>query len=259
MAQTELESVIGLCKMVQSGQIEPFDVDFDYIMGVIRKYYPKIQSIEDFCLDATALKEVSNVLEKQSDWIAHQSTTLWKDPFMLNQQLMKMDISAIADSFLKSWHPILENEQISAQTLANSLGYWGGLIPFDERWQDPEVTIRDTEYASVQEAYDLGLLLKEGFSETIEKFWLELGEKAGQGGSIDYWDWIIADTYAETVLRAYLTMFLVSYGYANITHNRLIEETMIVHHVEPREDPGTDKISIPVMIDYEEWKLWRKE
>jgi len=37
MAQTELESVIGLCKMVQSGQIEPFDVDFDYIMGVIRR------------------------------------------------------------------------------------------------------------------------------------------------------------------------------------------------------------------------------
>jgi len=253
MAQTELESVIGLCKMVQSGQIEPFDVDFDYIMGVIRKYYPKIKSIEDFCLDATAIKEVSNVLERQSDWIAHQSTTLWKDPFMLNQQLMKMDISAIADSFLKSWHPILENEQISAQTLANSL------IPFDERWQDPEVTIRDTEYTSVQEAYNLGLLLEVGFSETIEKFWLELGEKAGQGGSIDYWDWIIADTYAETVLRAYLTMFLVSYGYANITHDRLIEETMIVHYIELREDPGTDKISIPVMIDYEEWRLWRKE
>ena len=259
MTQSELESVIGLCRMVQSGQIEPFDVDFDYIIGVIRKHYPKIKNIDDFCLDATALKEVSNLLEKQNDWITHQSTTLWKDPFMLNQQLMNMDISAIADAFLKSWHPVIENEQISAQTLANSLGYWGGLIPFDERWQEPEVAVRETEFASIQDAHNLGLIMSEGFAETIEKYWKELGESAGQDGSIDYWDWIIADTYEETVLRAYITVFLVSYGYANITHNRLIEETLISHYSEPREDPGKDKISIPMLIDYEEWKLWRKE
>jgi len=31
---SELESVINLCKMVQTGKIEPFDIDFDYVVTV---------------------------------------------------------------------------------------------------------------------------------------------------------------------------------------------------------------------------------
>ncbi|MBN2335446.1 hypothetical protein JXL21_07770 [Candidatus Bathyarchaeota archaeon] len=255
---SELESVINLCRMVQSGRIEPFDIDFDYVMGVIRKHYPGIKDVRDFCVDAEALKELSNVLEKQNRWIAHKSSTLYKDPFMLSQSLMRMDIGAIADAFLKSWHPILEMEQISARTLAESLSYWGGLIPFDERWQDIDVEARETGTASRQEAYDLGLIPEEGFAELLESFWRELGEKVGVGGVIDYWDWIGADTYRDTVYRAYVTVFMVSYGYANVSHDRLLEETKIIHNPVPRPDPGQMKMSLPMMVDYEEWKLWRQ-
>ena len=173
---SELESVIELCRMVQSGKIEPFDVDFDYIISVIKKYYPGIKDLEGLCLDARALKEISNVLESQNNWIAHQSTTLYKDPFMLNQSLMRMDIGALADAFLKSWHPVLEMEQMSSMTLAGSLSYWGGLIPIDERWSDEDVTPRETEYASMEEAARLGLIPEEGFIDIIEGFWRELGE-----------------------------------------------------------------------------------
>jgi len=131
---SELESVIDLCRMVQSGKIEPFDIDFDYVISVIQKHYPKIKNVRDFCLDAEALKELSSVLERQNQWIEHKSTTLYKDPFMLSQSLMSLDIGAIADIFLKSWHPLVEMEQMSAATLAESLSYWGDLIPIDERW-----------------------------------------------------------------------------------------------------------------------------
>ncbi|MBE0634288.1 hypothetical protein IH574_06920, partial [Candidatus Bathyarchaeota archaeon] len=210
---SELESVINLCKMVQSGKIEPFDIDFDYVMSIIKKHYPKIKDFKNFCLDAEALKELSLVLERQNQWIEHKSTTLYKDPFMLSQSLMTLDIGSIADIFLKSWHPLVEMEQMSARTLAESLSYWGELIPFAERWQDNIVEERETGTATRDEARLLGIIPDEGFTEIIEAFWSELGERVGPGGRIDYWDWIGADTYEKTVYRAYLTVFMVGYGY----------------------------------------------
>jgi hypothetical protein len=199
------------------------------------------------------------VLERQNQWIEHQSTTLYKDPFMLNQSLMAMDIGAIANAFLRSWHPLMEMEQISTKTLAGSLSYWGGLIPFDERWQDGLVEERDTEYATMDEAIELGFIPGEGFTSIIENFWNELGERIGPGGIIDYWEWIGAETYEATVYRAYLTVFMVGYGYANAHWDRLMEDNKIIHNVEPRPDPGQQKMSLPIMVDYEEWKLWRNE
>jgi hypothetical protein len=110
----------------------------------------------------------------------------------------------------------------------------------------------------MEEARALGYLPEEGFAEIIENFWRELEARVGKGGRISYWDWIGADTYEETVKRAYLTVFLVSYGYANIKADRLEETVEIIHNLEPHPDPGQSKISIPTMVDYEEWKLWRK-
>ena len=244
--------------MVQAGSIEPFDIDFDYVIGVIKKHYPEIKSIEDFCLDANAIKELTSVLERQNEWISYQSSTLYKDPFMLNQQLLKMDIGTIADVFLKSWHPLIEMEQISARTLAESMGYWGDLLPITERWNEPDLEPKDTEFASITEAQQLGLIPEEGFADTIEDFWRELEEKVGKGGEIDYWDWIGADTYEETIRRAYLTVFMVSYGYANLEWNRLLEETILVHNEELNLDRSSEKISLPVMVDFEEWNLWHQ-
>jgi hypothetical protein len=245
--------------MVQSGKIEPFDIDFDYVINIIRKHYPNIKNVKDFCLDAEALKELSKVLERQNKWIEHKSTTLYKDPFMLSQSLMILDIGAIADIFLRTWHPILEMEQISTRTLSESMNYWGGLIPFSERWRDSVVTERETEVTSMDDVRQLGLLQDEGFSEIIKVLWLELGERVGPGGRIEYWDWIGKDTYEDTIYRAYLTVFMVSYGYANAVWDQLMEEYTIIHNLEPRLDPGQAKISLPVMVDYEEWKLWRNE
>jgi hypothetical protein len=242
--------------MVQSGSIEPFDLDFDYVMSVIKKHYQNIKSIEDFCIDANAIKELSLVLERQNEWIAHQTSTLYKDPFMLNQQLMKMDIGAIANTFLKSWHPLIEMEQISARTLAESMGYWGNLIPVDERWIESDADPIDTQFASLEDALSLGLISEEGFAEIIKYFWHELGEKVGVGGKIDYWDWIGADTYEETINRAYLTVFLVGEGYAKVEWDRLLEETFIVHNKELKPDRDGDQISLPVLVDYKEWEKW---
>ncbi len=255
----ELEGVISLCRAVQAGSVEPFSVDIDYMLEVIRRYYPETDNIKDFCTDAAAIKGLSEVLESQNRWIQHQSTTLYKDPFLLNQQVMKMDISAIADSFLKSWHPMVQMEQLSAKTLAGSLGYWTDLIPLAERWKESNAQMVDAGTATMEEAKALGYIPEEGFVDVIEGFWRELEARVGKGGKIGYWNWVGADTYEETVKRAYLTVFLVGYGYADIKVDRLEETVEIIHNPEPRPEPGQAKVSIPTLIDYEEWKQWRKE
>jgi len=139
------------------------------------------------------------VLVSQNTWIQHQSTTLYKDPFLLNQQILKMDISAIADSFLRSWHPMVQMEQLSAKTLAGSLGYWTDLIPLAERWKESNVDLVDAGTATIDEARALWYLPNEGFAEIIEGFWRELDARVGRGGRIDYWSWIGSDRYEETV------------------------------------------------------------
>jgi len=255
----ELEGVINLCKAVQAGSVEPFAVDIDYMLEVIRDYYPEIQSFNEFCKDAEAIKGLSNVLMSQNEWIQHQTSTLYKDPFMLNQQLMKIDISAIADSFLKSWHPLVQMEQISAKTLAGSIGYWSDLIPLTQRYQDPKLQLIDAGTATLDEAKELGLLPEEGFADMLERFWHELENRVGKGGKIAYWEWISAKSYRDTVVRSYLTVFMVSYGYANVEVDRFGENIMITHNVVPLLDTSQAKISIPILVDYEEWERWRKE
>ena len=254
----ELDGVINLCRAVQAGSVEPFAVDIDYMLEVIRRYYPETTSLQDFCTDAAAIKGLSNVLQSQNDWIQHQSTTLYKDPFLLNQQIHRMDISAIADSFLRSWHSTVQMEQLSASTLAGSLGYWTDLIPLAERWKISNLQLIEAGTATMDEARALGYLPEEGFVDVIESFWRVLEERVGRGGLIAYWDWIGANTYEETVKRSYLTVFLVSYGYANIESDRFGEKVEIIHNPEPRPEPGQAKVSIPTLVDYEEWKTWRK-
>jgi hypothetical protein len=169
-----------------------------------------------------------------------------------------MDISALADFFLRSWHPMVQMEQLSASTLAGSLGYWTDLIPLAERWKEQNLQLVEAGTATMDEARALGYLPEEGFVDIIESFWKELEMRVSKGGRIAYWDWIGTEIYEETVKRSFLTVFLVSYGYANIESDRFGERVEIIHNPEPRPEPGQAKISIPTLVDYEEWKIWRK-
>jgi hypothetical protein len=100
------------------------------------------------------------------------------------------------------------------------------------------------------------------FSEELENYWRELKEKVkekGHDGKILYWDFVGAETYEETVQRAFLASFLITYGYATLEIHPLEEEIFIKPFETPIAKIGTQQsISIPIAVTYENWQKWKR-
>jgi hypothetical protein len=81
----------------------------------------------------------------------------------------------------------------------------------------------------------------------------------GVDGKVAYWDFIGADTYEETVQRAFLTSFLVTYGYATLEIDRLEETALIIPYEEPRSQALTvQSTSVPIAVSCEDWQKWKR-
>ena len=106
------------------------------------------------------------------------------------------------------------------------------------------------------------MLSDKEFSEELDVYWEELKTcvaSKGSDGKILYWDFIGADTYEETVQRAFLTSFLVTYGYATLEIDRLEETVFIVPYEKPRTELLTQQsTSVPIAISCEDWQKWKR-
>ena len=100
------------------------------------------------------------------------------------------------------------------------------------------------------------------FSEELENFWQELKkmvEEKKENGKIRYWDFVGAETYEETVHRAFMTSFLVTYGYATLEIHPLEEEKFIKPHERIVTEIGEKQlVSIPIAITVEDWMEWKR-
>jgi len=70
-----------------------------------------------FNLDSEAINRLASVIRLQSDWIRHRSTSLYTDPFLIEEKLRKLSRESLARLFLNAWHPIIELEQVSSHSL----------------------------------------------------------------------------------------------------------------------------------------------
>jgi hypothetical protein len=258
LGEEQLQRIIDLCKSIEERNLDPFLADVDDIIAIIQQYFPKWNSLDEFNLDAEAINRLASVIKLQSDWVKHRSTSLYTDPFLLEEKIRKLDKEELVDLFVKAWHPVVELEQISPHSLAEASKYWQGLLPLDERWLITQAVETTLGVTSREELIKQNILMEEAFSEKLEILWGELSSKVGEDGRIRYWDFVGRDSYEETLRLAYMTSFLVTYGYATLEVYRLEEEVYIRPFEKPVSMVGKKQVvSVPISLSFEEWKRWK--
>jgi hypothetical protein len=258
----KLQRIIEMCIAIENHTVDPFLLNVDDIIKVVREYFPQWIKPEEFNLDSEAISHLASVIKLQSEWVKQRSTSLYTDPFLLEEKITQATKDEMVSVFLGAWHPLVELEQISLFSLSEALQYWERLLPLKERWPElavPEVGIGTTSWDELVRERVLGGKV---FSEELEGCWRELKEtvkEKGIDGKMRYWDFVGAETYEETVQRAFMASFLITYGYATLEIRPLEEELFIKPFEKPVASIATKQsISIPISVSYDNWQKWKR-
>lgn len=257
-----LEHIINVCTDIENKTTDPFTLNVDDIISVVKEYFPHWEQPEELKLDAEALHHLASVIKLQSEWVKQRSSSLYTDPFLLEEKIKRTSKQDMISVFLSAWNPIVEFEQLSLQNIAQSLLYWDTLPPLSGRWKKIDVSETSMGSVSREEMVKERILSNKEFADELTAYWLELKTKTAKKGidnKIDYWDFIGAETYEETVQHAFLTSFLVTYGYATLEIDRLEETIFILPFNEPRIEALTvQSTSVPIAISFEDWQKWKR-
>jgi hypothetical protein len=263
LGREKLQRIIETCKSIEGRSLDPFLIDVKENIDTVKKYFPEWKIAEDLCLDAETIHQLASIIKLQSEWIKHRSTTLYTDPFLLDEKLRRIEKVDIVRTFVKIWHPIVELEQVSIQSLAEALRYWESLVPLNERWNELAPTEIGSGTATREELVNQRILRDKTFSQELEGFWQELKNQVaekGENGKIRYQSFVCAETYNETVNRAFMTSFLVTYGYATLEIHPLEEEMFILPYEKHVTKTGNKQlVSIPIALTAEDWEKWKGE
>ena len=258
----KLQRIIEMCKSVEDRSLDPFLIYIDDVISVVKEYFPEWEIPEDLCLDAETIHGLASVIKLQSELVRHRSTSLYTDPFLLEEKLTRIGKEEIVETFVNAWHPIVEFEQISLHSLAEAFRYWESLLPMKERWKEFPPAEFERSLATREELIRQRILQDKAFSEELENFWQELKNQVGmkgESGKIRYWDFVGAETYDETVNRAFMTSFLVTYGYATLEVHSLEEEIFIKPYEKQMAKIGEKQlVSIPIAVSAEDWMKWKR-
>jgi hypothetical protein len=262
LGRQKLQRIIEMCMAIENHTVDPFLLNVDDIIKVVKEYFPQWDEPEELNLDSEAIHHLASVIKLQSEWVKQRSTALYTDPFLLEEKITQASKEEMVSVFLKAWHPLVELEQISLHSLDEALQYWKRLLPLRERW--PELAVPETAMgiASRDELVRQRVLGDKVFSDELENYWRELKEKVkekGLDGKIRYWDFVGAETYEETVQRAFLASFLITYGYATLEIHPLEEEIFIKPFEKPEAKILTQQsISVPISVTFENWQKWKR-
>jgi phage regulator Rha-like protein len=143
LGREQLQRVIEMMKGIEDHTVDPFLLNVDEIIRIVKEYFPKWDQVEELNLHAEAIHHLASVIKLQSQWVKQRSTSLYTDPFLLEEKIMQKHKNQITQIFLKAWHPMVEEESLTRQSFADALRYWSTLRPIKERW--PELSLQEVQ------------------------------------------------------------------------------------------------------------------
>ena len=246
----ELEELIQTCVSIENRRFNPFLLDIAEALSIIRQHSNQLRTLDDHLLDMRAITSVARVVGLQSAHLRFQSSSLFIDPSMVKQKLDSLSREQLAEFLLLSWHPIVELEQLTLASTKEAKEFWERMLSFFERRKRLHLGPFDNpEATNLAELDKMRVVDEKAYTRKMQDLWNELKKRAGEDETVDYWDFIKASNFAQTVTRAQLVSFLVSYGYANLQRK---DNTMfLVPKAKPHPHPEGSPLSFPIPITKE--------
>lgn len=245
--------IIELCESVSRGGVDPFDVKVSEFFDRLRELLPKLRRNEELYMDIQAVLGLAEVIYRQGEWVKHRSSLLYLDPLLITLKLHALEPDELAEIFTKCWHPLVELEAVTPHGIVEARNYWRELLPLSQRWLELEGKGRSADEIGREELEHMRILFKEEFSAVLERMANELREMAGKKGGISYWDFIGRSKFSETIERAWLTSFLITYGYAE-AEVKPLEDEVILRPTQGGKRRTGEEYSLPISITKEKWR-----
>jgi hypothetical protein len=245
----ELEELIQTCVSIDNRQFSPFLLDISEALRILRRHSKDWKTFSDNLLDMRAITSLARVVGLQSANLRFQSSSLYVDPGMVKQKIQSMSREQLAEYLLLSWHPVVELEQLTDASTKEALEYWQRMLSFFERRKRLQAgPFNEPSPMETAELARLRIHEEKAFNQRLEDLRLEMKSKSGDYG-IDYWKFVKASTFAQTVLRAQMVSFLVSYGMAIL--ERTEEKMLLIPRDPPFARGQGSPLSLPIPITQE--------
>jgi len=242
----ELKELADTCDAISDRKFNPFFLDVKLGVETLRQFFPLWETFQDHCMDAHTLNRLSEVVRLQNTQLKFQSSALYADPEFIVKKIEKMSEKRLVEVLLHSWHPLAELEQLTEETVTNALIYWDTLLPIAERWKKRQ-TNEGKPPSSINAETLTGLGVHgEEFNKQISRLYDELRVACEKSKVTDYWTFVRRPTYQETVHRAYLISFLITYGFAKLKTED--GKLSLIPVEQPTGKAAPNSISFPIPV-----------
>ncbi|MGQ9596205.1 MAG: hypothetical protein ACUVUS_02290 [Thermoproteota archaeon] len=228
-----IERIIQLCDEVMEKNLDPFIVN---VKDSLRKLRAGLSEMDEGALvmDMTALLKLIYIIALQQEDVKKRASKLYLDPFLMEVRLMGLGREKLAESFLRAFRPVAENEHATMGLMRMAYYYWVNLkdyrLPEGGENYSIEVLDRLSELLPMEEV-DL--------EEEMNKMISEIGPRM-----VDYYDFINREGEEKRVFRAVILSFLVTKGLAGMLQDPLKDKTW-VYRTNPK-DIERHSVALPI-------------
>jgi len=231
---------IELFREVEEKGLDPFKVNVKNFLDRLKDYLKKCKGLDELLLDAEAINQVSNLIKLQEDWLKHKASSLYTDPAALKLSVKLSNLEALAEAIIKSWHPIVNLDNLFREGLEQAIDYWNNLSK--KEFKITKEKNLEENKINKEELISLGFLTEEDFEDKLKSLEEELNLKLKD--KLDYHSFIEAKEFKEKFSRAYLTSFLVTRGLFSLKYDPLEERYYLFK--APMEKVEAKSVIVPL-------------